>query len=75
MTLFFFCLLKLEYFTDSRVPFGKKLKLHTMPRIPLKECYLLGNVTFLATAVKPETFVFELPFAVFDIWQMYQFVN
>lgn len=55
----FFCLLKLEYFTVSRVLLGKKLKLQMVPRIPLKRS---GNVTFLATAMKPETFVLELHF-------------
>lgn len=55
----FFCSLKLEYFTVSRVLLGKKLKLQMVPRIPLKR---LGNVTFLATAMKPETFVLELHF-------------
>lgn len=55
----FFCSLKLEYFTVSRVLLGKKLKLQMVPRIPLKRS---GNVTFLATAMKPETFVLELHF-------------
>lgn len=56
---FFFFSLKLEYITVSRVLLGKKLKLQMMPRIPLKRS---GNVTFLATAMKPETFVLELHF-------------
>lgn len=60
MTLFF-CSSKLGYFTVSGVLLGKKLKLQTMMRIPLKRS---GNVTFLATAMKPETFVLELHFAV-----------
>lgn len=60
MTPFFSCSLKLEYFTVSRVLLGKKLKLYTMSRIPLKRS---GNVTFLATATKPGTFALEFHFA------------
>lgn len=55
----FFCSLKLEYFTVSRVLLGKKLKLKIMPRILLKRS---GNVNLLGYCNETRNFCFGVTF-------------